>query len=91
MCCLALGELAWLFHEPHTRFEDFLNILLSCFRKRMSACGCWMVAVESASELEPESPLSGGGVGLAAERRHGMTWVLIYSVDRVDVTLEIKN
>ena len=32
LCCLAHGELAWLFHEPHTG----LNMLLSWFRKRMS-------------------------------------------------------
>ena len=33
---MAHGELAWLFHEPHTGLEDSLNMLLSCFRKRMS-------------------------------------------------------
>ena len=27
---------AWLFHEPHAGFEDCQNMLLSCFRKRMS-------------------------------------------------------
>ena len=37
LCCLAHRELARLFHEPHTGLEDRLNMLLSCFRKRMSA------------------------------------------------------
>ena len=36
LCCLAHGELAWLFHEPHTGLDDCLNMLLSRFRKRMS-------------------------------------------------------
>ena len=36
MCCLAHRELAWLFPEPHTGLEDYLIMLLSCFRKRMS-------------------------------------------------------
>ena len=34
--CLAHEEQAWLFHEPHTGLEDCLNMLLPCFRKRMS-------------------------------------------------------
>ena len=34
--CLAHRELAWLFHEPHTGKVNCLNMLLSCFRKRMS-------------------------------------------------------
>ena len=28
--------LAWHIHEPHTGLEDCLNMLLSCFRKKMS-------------------------------------------------------
>ena len=36
---MAHGELAWLFHEPHTGLEVGLNILLSCFRKMMSVEG----------------------------------------------------
>ena len=40
MCCLAHGELAWLFYEPHSRLEDCLNMLLSCFIKRMSVNKC---------------------------------------------------
>ena len=38
--CLALfghGELAWLFHEPHTGLDDCLNMIQSWFRKRRSA------------------------------------------------------
>ena len=33
---MAHGELAWLFHEPHTGLDDCLRMLWSCFRKRMS-------------------------------------------------------
>ena len=40
LSCLAHGELAWLFHEPHTGLEDCLRMLQSCFRKRRSACRC---------------------------------------------------
>ena len=36
MCCLAHRELPWLFYEPHTGLHDCLNMLLSCFSKRMS-------------------------------------------------------
>ena len=36
LCCLAHGELAWLFHEPHTGLDDCLRMLQTCFRKRMS-------------------------------------------------------
>ena len=36
LCCLAHGELAWLFHEPRTELEDCLNMLLSCAKKMMS-------------------------------------------------------
>ena len=27
---------SWLFHEPHAGLDDCLNMILSCFRKRMS-------------------------------------------------------
>ena len=37
LCAVWLtGALAWLSHEPHTWLHDCLNMLLSCFRKRMS-------------------------------------------------------
>ena len=36
MCCLAHGELARLFHEPHTGLDDCLRMQRACFRKRMS-------------------------------------------------------
>ena len=35
-CCLTHGELARVFHEPHTGLDDCLNMLLSCFRTRTS-------------------------------------------------------
>ena len=31
------GDLACLFHEPHTGFDHCLRMLQVCFRKRMSA------------------------------------------------------
>ena len=34
MSCLAHGELAWLFHEPHTGWDDCLRMLQACFRNR---------------------------------------------------------
>ena len=37
MCCLAHGELAWLFLEPDTGLDQCPRILLSCFRARTSA------------------------------------------------------
>ena len=36
LCCLAYGELARHLHEPHTGLDDCLNMLLSCFRNRLS-------------------------------------------------------
>ena len=36
MCCLAHGELAWLFLEPDTGLDNCPRILLSCFRARIS-------------------------------------------------------
>ena len=36
---MAHGELACLFHEPHTGFDHCLRMLQVCFRKRMSARG----------------------------------------------------
>ena len=36
LCCLAHGELAWLFLEPDTRLFNCPRILLSCFRVRTS-------------------------------------------------------
>ena len=37
MCCLAHGELSWLFLEPDTGLDHCPRILLSCFRARTSA------------------------------------------------------
>ena len=37
LCCLAHGELAWLFLEPHTGLDHCPRILLSCYRARTSA------------------------------------------------------
>ena len=37
LCFFAHRELAWLFHEPDTVLDDCLRILLSSFRKWMSA------------------------------------------------------
>ena len=39
MLRLAHGELAWLFHEPHTRLDDCLIMMQACCRKRMSGAG----------------------------------------------------
>ena len=36
MCCLAHGELAWLFREPNTGLDGCPIILLSCFRASTS-------------------------------------------------------
>ena len=36
LCCLAHGELAWPYHEPHTWLDDCLRMLLPCFRTRIS-------------------------------------------------------
>ena len=34
---LCVGELAWLFYEPHTGLDDCcLRVLQACFRERMS-------------------------------------------------------
>ena len=57
--CLAHGELAWLFHEPHTGLDDCLNMLLACFRKRMSGRGV----------LHAARPGHDGRGGLVARRK----------------------
>ena len=36
MCCLAYGELSWLFLEPDAGLSHCPRILLSCFRARTS-------------------------------------------------------
>ena len=44
MCRLAHRELACLFHEPDTGLGYCLNMILSCFRKRMSEWQVWWIA-----------------------------------------------
>ena len=36
LCCLAHGEMARLFHEPHTGLDNCLRMLQACVRTRMS-------------------------------------------------------
>ena len=41
LCCLAHGELVWLFLEPDTGLGHCPSILLSCFKARTSGhCSC---------------------------------------------------
>ena len=61
LCCLAHGELAWLFLEPDTGLHHCPIILLSCFRARTSGgTGIEMRSEkllwegEIVSELEPK-------------------------------------
>ena len=58
LCCLAHGELAWLFHEPHTGLDHCPRILLSCFRSGTSgeAASCNLSA-----ELVLKRTQEGGG------------------------------
>ena len=51
VCCLAHRELAWLFYEPHTGLDDFLRILLSCFRKGMSGPRPGMMIARSLGKI----------------------------------------
>ena len=61
----SIGELAWLFHEPHTGLGHCPRILLSCFRARISGLSSLDADMEGGSDAfmsggEGEKGLPGG-------------------------------